>query len=175
MPSCFSPIRMKKVLEGRVVWNSLEGTYNERLHDFFKYRYTSDDGFSKKELALIIYPEKSFPTKKGGSKPLVYAINRIEHILAQFRKWLLNQSLILVAENLLSGEWILYNVQKKKPIDRYEVAGKRVITGINDNIETAKKIHNLGRKQRLQKAEALTIAIQLKNRRKRKKAGGEYE
>jgi hypothetical protein len=175
MTTGFSPIRMKKVLEGRMVWNSLVGTYNEKLHDFFKYRYTSDDGFSKKEMALIIFPDRTAPTKKGGEKPSMVAIRYVEHALADFRKWLLNQSLILVCEKLLSGEWLLYNVQKRKAVDRYEVGGKKVITGINDNIIKANKIHSLGRKQRIQKAEALSIAIQLKAKRKRKKSGGEYE
>jgi len=175
MTSGFSPIRMKKVLEGRMVWNSLEGNRNEKLHDFFKYRYTSDDGFSKKEMAMIIYPEKTFPTKKGGEKPSLYSIDNVEHDLARFRKWLLNQSLILVCEKLFTGEWLLYNVQKKKSVDRYEVGGKKVITGINDNITKAKKIHNMGRKQRIQKAEELSQAIRLRAKRKRKKSGGEYE
>jgi len=183
-----SPVRKRKIIAGRMVWDSTTGSFSERLHELFKYCLEPDDGYSTKEMVFITIDE--FRTaewdKKIANKGLKKlnaedqlkferAIRKIGLRFNHFRKWLENEALILVNEKKTeTGELIFYNIQSKKSIDEFERKRKRVEEAYRDGTERAKIIHLQGRRTRMQKADEESKIIQLRNKRRSKKRTGDF-
>lgn len=183
-----SPVRKKKIIAGRMVWDSTNGSYSERLHEFFKYCLEPDDGYSTKEMVFITIEDFRTAewdkkiTNKGLKKltaedQLIFnnALKKIGLRFNAFRKWLENEALILVNEKKAeTGELIFYNIQTKKSIDELERKRKRIEEAYRDGTERAKTIHSQGRRTRMQKADEESKIIALRNKRRNKRSTGDF-
>lgn len=183
-----SPVRKKKIIGGRMIWDSTDGSYSERLHEFFKYCLGPEDGYSTKEMIFITIEEFRTAewdkkiTNKGLKKliaedqlKLKAGITKIGLRFNHFRKWLENEALILINEKKAeTGELIFYNIQSKKSLDEFERKRKRVEEAYRDGTERAKTIYSQGRRTRMQKADEESKVIALRNKRRNKRNTGDF-
>ena len=181
-----SPIRSFRIQKGRMIWKTLAGTMNERLHEFFKYCYSIDDGYSKKELAFIIYEKVlALDNKlaKTGLKPnmtpadilkLEKYTKYVEHLLAEFRKWLENENLILIADKDENNGMIFYNIMNRNVLSDYTRKRKKIEEGSRIQRERFDEIFQKGRRKRVKCAEELSKVIDLRNKRRNKKDRGDF-
>jgi hypothetical protein len=181
-----SPVRKKRIQKGRMIWKTLAGTSNEKLHEFFKYCYAIDDGYSKLELMVIIYEKELGLDHKLGLKKFKtnltdadkYKILKFrkytEVLLTQFRTWLENESLVLIAEKNSTGEMIFYNIMKTTSWQEYERQRKRAEEAMRNKRERMEEVFKQGKKTRMQKSEKLSAKIDLRNHRRNKKRSGDF-
>lgn len=159
---------------------------NERLHEFFKYLYVPEDGFSQNELMFIIYEIRLNLDHKLGKETLskdltegeLYRMKKykeyVEQTLSFFRAWLDNEGLILVTEKLKNGEMIVYNIMAKGTFDESNKKLKKQEEGLKKRQERNAEIYQKGRRKRIQLAENLSKEIELRNKRRNKKKYGDF-
>ena len=172
-----SPVRMKKVHEGRMIWNGLPRTMKrlERIHELFIYRYSIEDGFSLKEFSLIMNQKHPVGTSKSGApRPLEKSIKSSRVWLGQFTKWARNMAIVIAPEKNSKGESIYYNVQNRKQLGEYEQMCLRSSKGALENLEIKKAIIAKGSKRRVKIAEETSEEIIISCRRRKKKATGDF-
>jgi hypothetical protein len=181
-----SPIRKQKVARGRLIWKSTTGTYNERLHDFFKYCLDITDGYSKKEMSFIIFGDKINLDKHIGAKGqlldlksedilrLIKYTKYVEQMFSKFRKWLENEGLILESDKNASGEIIYYNIMQSATMQELERRRRKLEESIREIRVRETGIFNKGRAVRMKKIEAETERIKHRKRRDDKRDTGDY-
>lgn len=181
-----SPIRKQKVTKGRLIWNSTGGTFNERLHDFFKYCLEIADGYSKREMAFIIYGDKIKLDEKIGAKGqmlnltaedilrLLKFVKYTEQLFTKFRKWLENEGLILESEKTADGEIMFYNIMETTSIQELERKRKKMEESIRQVRLRENTIFKQGRRVRLKKMEVQSERQRRRKRRDDKKESGDY-
>ena len=180
-----SPIRTAKIIQGRTIWKSTAGNRNERLHDFFKYVYLPEDGFSQYELEFIIYQMELALDHKLTKETLSENLTAdeelrlkkykeyIETTLSIFRGWLENEGLILVTENTEDG-MIVYNIMTKQSLDEANKKLKIEEEALKTRQERNTEIYAKGRRKRVALTENLSKEIALRNKRKNKKRYGDF-
>jgi hypothetical protein len=172
-----SPVRMKKVHEGRMIWNGLPRTMKrlERIHELFIYRYSIEDGFSLKEFSLIMNQKHPVGTSKSGApRPLEKSIKSTRRWLCFFTKWARNMAIVIAPQVNEKRESIYYNVQNRSQLREYEQFVLRSTNGALENLEIKKAIIQKGRKARVQIAESTSEEIMITCRRRKKKAVGDF-
>lgn len=172
-----APVRMKKVHEGKIIWNGFPKamSYNEKLHDLFIYRYTLDDGFSIKETSLITNPHHATATSKSGApRPLQRSIDITKRRIRFFHKWARNMGIVIAPQLNSDKEWILYNMQRAGQLKEYEKAVERAVNGAKHMLEIKKTIIAKGAKVRRRIAERTSQEIYLSVRRRRNKKAAYY-
>jgi hypothetical protein len=182
-----SPIRKQKVAKGRLIWKSTGGTYNERLHDFFKYCLDIADGYSKKEMTFVIFGDKINLDDHIGAKGhllnlkpedilrLIKYTKYVEQMFSKFRKWLENEGLILESDKNDSGEIIYYNIMHATTMEELERRRKKLEESIREIRLREKGIFKKGRAIRMKKIEAQSDRIRQRKRRDTKKTTGDYD
>lgn len=181
-----SPVRKQKVARGRLIWKSTSGTYNERLHDFFKYCLDITDGYSKKEMTFIIFGEKINLDDHIGAKGhllnlkpedilnLIKYIKYVEQMFSKFRKWLENEGLILESDKNDSGEIIYYNIMQDTTMQELERRRKKLEESIREIRQRETGIFKKGRAVRMKKIEDESDRIKRRKRRDFKRDTGDY-
>ena len=181
-----SPVRKQKVARGRLIWKSTDGTYNERLHDFFKYCLDITDGYSKKEMTFIIFGEQIKLDEHIGAKGhllnlkpediliLTKYLKYVEQMFSKFRKWLENEGLILESDKNDSGEIIYYNIMQATTMEELERRRKKLEESIREIRLREKGIFHKGRAVRMKKIEAESDRIKQRKRRESKRDTGDY-
>lgn len=140
----YAPVRMSKVLEGRAKIKDLEGcTINQKLIHLFHDVITIDDGYSVKEIALIL-----FPNEIQNNDPDEKMIARTQIIMSNFRTSQTENGGKVIVYAMRDPEhryWIYYNIESNKDSQNIR---HRLTDTLLKNLDTLNEVTLMSKKER---------------------------
>lgn len=155
MPRGFAPVRLDKVEEAKKILKIIDQenrektrykrpTINQKLIDLFIDRTSIEDGFSIRELVLILKPDIATPEQmmathesdpKTYSKIVLPLITTLKRELNRFRHWEGNKGIHLYSRQTPTGKWLFYNLQEPEEFTDIEKRFASIYLGIQKNMD----------------------------------------
>lgn len=172
--------RPDKIEEIKMVWDSPNfKTHNQRIVYLLRHCKKVEYGYTLREFAHAIYPEKmNIKLREDGGWGEYYALKNIRQIFRRFRHDVTNHEVLLISRFLKVngiGRWYYYNtIDDEEGFEEHKSRQAKILLGMNKIHNKMLDILEMSHEERERKSEELSEKLKLKyakrleNKKKRK-------